>query len=163
MTAPGPPERWKPFSVGMILRVVPAAEADALGLPSTRTFQPDGVCAATPTPSTAISATSKARRSIASLLELRVPDMISLRRSRTTVPTETFSEASRRRFLGSVTSGILSAIGGILAFLGGGAVLSSTGRRQEDWLAVSALPDLPDNHPTPAPPSVTRMDRYLPA
>ena len=39
---------WKPFSVGMILRVVPAADADALGLPSMRTFQPAGVCAATP-------------------------------------------------------------------------------------------------------------------
>ena len=43
----------------------------------------------------------------------------------------------------------MSVIGGILAVIGGGAVLSSTVRRQEDWVAVSALHDLPDNEPTP--------------
>src|SRR3954471_9028873 len=83
MTAPGPLVTWKPFSVGAILRVGFAPAADALELPSTRTFQPAGACAATETDSPAISAISNARRSIASLLELRVPDMISLRRSRT--------------------------------------------------------------------------------
>jgi len=87
--------------------------------------------------------------------------MISLRRSRTTVPTEIpAADASRRRFLGSLTSGILSVIGGVLAFLGGGAVLSSTVRRQDEWLTVSALHDLPDNEPTPVTVSVMRMDGY---
>ena len=77
------------------------------------------------------------------------------------MPTEKITaDASRRHFLGSLTSGILSVIGGILAFLGGGAVLSSTVRRQEEWLAVSALHDLPDNEPTPVTLSVMRMDGY---
>ena len=54
----------------------------------------------------------------------------------------------------------MSLIGGILAVIGGGAVLSSTVRRQEDWVAVSALHDLPDNEPTPVTLSVMRMDGY---
>ena len=54
----------------------------------------------------------------------------------------------------------MSVIGGILAVIGGGAVLSSTVRRQEDWVAVSALHDLPDNEPTPVTLSVMRMDGY---
>lgn len=54
----------------------------------------------------------------------------------------------------------MSIIGGILAVIGGGAVLSSTVRKQEDWLAVSALHDLPDNEPTPVTLSVMRMDGY---
>jgi menaquinol-cytochrome c reductase iron-sulfur subunit len=77
------------------------------------------------------------------------------------VTTETSTaDTSRRRFLGSLTSGILSVIGGILAVIGGGAVLSSTARRQDEWLAVSALHDLPDNEPTPVTMSVMRMDGY---
>jgi Rieske Fe-S protein len=77
------------------------------------------------------------------------------------VSTETSpADAPRRRFLASVTTGILSVIGGILGVLGGGAVLSSTVRRQEDWLAASALHDLPDNQPTPVTLSVMRMDGY---
>ena len=75
--------------------------------------------------------------------------------------TETSTaDTSRRRFLGSLTGGIMSLIGGILAVIGGGAVLSSTVRRQEDWVAVSALHDLPDNEPTPVTLSVMRMDGY---
>ena len=69
-------------------------------------------------------------------------------------------DAPRRRFLASVTTGILSAIGGILGVLGGGAVLSSTVQRQEDWLTASALHDLPDNEPTPVTLSVMRLDGY---
>jgi Rieske Fe-S protein len=77
------------------------------------------------------------------------------------VPIETVTaDATRRRFLSSVTSGILSVIGGILGVLGGGAVLSSTIRRQEDWLAASALHDLPDNEPIAVTLSVLRVDGY---
>ncbi|MBI2188361.1 MAG: Rieske (2Fe-2S) protein [Acidobacteria bacterium] len=77
------------------------------------------------------------------------------------MPTETLTpHVTRRRLLGSITTGILTAIGGILGVLGGGAVLSSTVRRQEDWLAASALHDLPDNQPTPVTLTVMRMDGY---
>ena len=77
------------------------------------------------------------------------------------VPIETSTaDAPRRRFLSSITTGILSVIGGILGIVGGGAVLSSTVRRQEDWLAASALHDLPDNEPTAVTLSVMRLDGY---
>lgn len=77
------------------------------------------------------------------------------------VPTETSdADATRRRFLGSITRGILSVIGGILGAIGGGAILSSTARRQEDWLAASALHDLSDNEPTAVTLSVMRLDGY---
>jgi menaquinol-cytochrome c reductase iron-sulfur subunit len=77
------------------------------------------------------------------------------------VPTETSTaDPTRRRFLSSITNGIMSAIGGILAVLGGGADLSSTVRRQEDWLAASALHDLADNEPTAVTISVMRLDGY---
>lgn len=77
------------------------------------------------------------------------------------MPTaNTASDPARRRFLSSITNGILTVIGGILGVLGGGAILSSAVRRQEDWLAVSALHDLPDNQPTPVTLSVMRMDGY---
>lgn len=70
------------------------------------------------------------------------------------------TDAARRRFISSITSGILGAIGGILGIIGGGAVLSSTVRRQEDWLTASALLDLPDNEPTAVTLSATRVDGY---
>jgi menaquinol-cytochrome c reductase iron-sulfur subunit len=77
------------------------------------------------------------------------------------VPTETSTtDATRRRFLSRITNGILSVIGGILAFIGGGAVLSSTVRRQEDWLPASTLLDLPDNEPTPVTLTVARLDGF---
>lgn len=77
------------------------------------------------------------------------------------MPIETSTaDATRRRFLGSITSGILSVIGGILGVIGGGAVLSSTARGQKDWLAASALHDLPDNEPTAVTLSVMRLDGY---
>ena len=70
------------------------------------------------------------------------------------------ADPSRRRFLSAITNGILTVIGGILAFIGGGAVLSSTVRRQEDWLPASALLDLPDNEPTPVTLTVARLDGF---
>jgi len=77
------------------------------------------------------------------------------------VPIETpTTDATRRHFLSSITTGILSVIGGILGIIGGGAVLSSTVRRQEDWLAASALHDLPDNEPTAVTLSVMRLDGF---
>jgi menaquinol-cytochrome c reductase iron-sulfur subunit len=77
------------------------------------------------------------------------------------VPIETSTaDPARRRFLSSITSGILSVIGGIFGVIGGGAVLSSTVRKQEDWLAASALHDLPDNEPTAVTLSVMRLDGY---
>lgn len=77
------------------------------------------------------------------------------------MPTETSTtDATRRRFLSRITNGILSVIGGILAFIGGGAVLSSTVRRQEDWLPASTLLDLPDNEPTPVTLTVARLDGF---
>jgi len=80
------------------------------------------------------------------------------------VPIETIEtptqDTSRRRFLSTITSGIMTVIGGILAFIGGGAVLSSSVGKQEDWLAASALHDLPENQPTPVTISVMRQDGY---
>ena len=77
------------------------------------------------------------------------------------MPEETSTaEATRRHFLSSITTGILSVIGGILGVLGSGAVLSSTVRRQEDWLAASPLHVLPDNEPTAVTLSVMRLDGY---
>ena len=73
---------------------------------------------------------------------------------------EPTADPTRRRFLHFLTTGILSIIGGILGVIGGGAVLSSTGGRQEDWLAASALHDLPDNEPTAVTLSVLRQDGY---
>jgi succinate dehydrogenase / fumarate reductase iron-sulfur subunit len=85
-----------------------------------------------------------------------IPSALEIR-----VPTETpLPDATRRRFLSSITNGILGVIGGILGVLGGGAVLWSTVRRQEDWLAASALHELPDNEPTPVTLSMMRLDGY---
>lgn len=77
------------------------------------------------------------------------------------MPTDTSTpQAARRRFLGSVTGSLLSVIGGILGVLGGGAVFSSTIRRQAGWLTAATLHDLPDNEPTPVTLSVMRVDGY---
>jgi Rieske Fe-S protein len=79
----------------------------------------------------------------------------------TRVPAEIpTTDATRRRFLSFITNGILTVIGGVLAVIGGGAVLSSTVRRQEDWVAASALHDLPDNEPTAVTLSMRRLDGY---
>jgi Rieske Fe-S protein len=85
-----------------------------------------------------------------------IPSALEIR-----VPTETSPhDATRRRFFSFITNGILSVIGGILGVLGAGAVLSSTMRRQEDWLAASNLHELPDNEPTAVTLSVMRLDGY---
>ena len=77
------------------------------------------------------------------------------------MPIETSTaDATRRRFLSSITNGILGIIGGILAFIGGGAALSSAVRRQGDWLPASTLLDLPDNEPTPVTLTVARLDGF---
>lgn len=70
------------------------------------------------------------------------------------------ADVTRRRFLSRITNGIMSGIGAILAFIGGGAVLSSTVGRQEEWLAASTLLDLPDNEPTPVTLTVARLDGF---
>ena len=73
---------------------------------------------------------------------------------------EPSSDPTRRRFLSFVTRGILGTISSILAVLGGGAALSSTGRQQEEWLAAAALHDLPDNEPTPVTLSMMKLDGF---
>ena len=80
--------------------------------------------------------------------------MISLPRSKQ------MNDPGRRRFLSSIASGILSIIGAILGVIGGGAVLSSTARRQEDWLAATTLLDLPEHEPTPVTLTVRRLDGF---
>ncbi len=67
---------------------------------------------------------------------------------------------TRRRFLGSITGSLLSVIGAILSMLGGGAVFSSTVRRQEGWLTAATMHDLADNEPTAITLSVMRRDGY---
>jgi Rieske Fe-S protein len=69
-------------------------------------------------------------------------------------------DPTRRRFLSSITSGILSVIGGVLAILGGGAVLSSTVRRQDEWVPASTLLDLPEHEPTPVTLTMRRLDGF---
>ena len=54
----------------------------------------------------------------------------------------------------------MAVIGAILGVIGGGAVLSSTVRRQEDWLPATTLFDLPDSQPTPVTLSVRRLDGF---
>jgi len=76
-----------------------------------------------------------------------------------TVDTAT-ADVSRRRFLSRVTNGILTVIGGIVAFIGGGAALSSTARKADNWLTASSLLDLPDNQPTPVTLTVSRLDGF---
>lgn len=85
---------------------------------------------------------------IPSALEIRVP---------TAQPT---TDSGRRRFLSSLASGILAVIGAILGVIGGGAVLSSTARKQEDWLPASTLLDLPEHEPTPVTLTVRRLDGF---
>jgi hypothetical protein len=60
-------------------------------------------------------------------------------------PAEAGSDhTGRRRFLSSIASGIMAAIGAILGVIGGGAVLSSTVRREDSWVPATTLYDLPD-------------------
>jgi len=75
-------------------------------------------------------------------------------------PETPSTDPTRRRFLSSITSGILGVISAVLGVLGGGAVLSSTGRREEGWQTASALHDLPDNEPTAVTLSALRLDGF---
>ena len=90
--------------------------------------------------------------------------MISLPALEATVSTQmidtTPADAGRRRFLSSIASGIVAVIGGIVTFIGGGAVLSSTVRRQEEWLPASTLVELPEHEPTPVMLTVRRLDGF---
>jgi Rieske Fe-S protein len=54
----------------------------------------------------------------------------------------------------------MSVIGGVLAILGGGAVLSSTVRRQDEWVPASTLLDLPEHEPTPVTLTMRRLDGF---
>jgi Rieske Fe-S protein len=75
---------------------------------------------------------------------------------------ETPSEIpGRRRFLGGVITAIHTAIGGTLAFILGGAVISpGLSRREENWLPAASLGDLPANEPKPVMIRVARQDGY---
>jgi len=67
----------------------------------------------------------------------------------------------RRRFLAGVITAIQAAIGGTLAVILGGSILSpSFARRRENWLNAALLRDLPDNEPTPVAVRVAREDGY---
>jgi Rieske Fe-S protein len=67
----------------------------------------------------------------------------------------------RRRFLARIVTAIHAAIGGVLGvLLGGAAVSSAFGNRQESWLPASALGDLPPGVPTPVVVGVSRRDGY---
>jgi menaquinol-cytochrome c reductase iron-sulfur subunit len=72
----------------------------------------------------------------------------------------TSADASRRRFFGTITSGIFAVIGGILGVIGGGAVLSSAARREDSWLPASSLVELPEHEPTPVMLTVRRLDGF---
>ena len=86
-------------------------------------------------------------------------DIPSALEIRVSIETTT-ADAGRRRFLSSIASGILAVIGAILGVIGGGAVLSSTARKQENWLPASTLLDLPEHEPTPVTLTVRRLDGF---
>src|SRR6266699_3237957 len=75
------------------------------------------------------------------------------------MPIDT-GDVTRRRFLSRITNGIMGIIGAILGVIGGGAMLSSTARKQDDWTPASSLLDLPDNQPTPVTLTVSRLDGF---
>lgn len=67
----------------------------------------------------------------------------------------------RRRFLAGIINTIQATIGGTLAVILGGSILSpSFARRRENWLEAGALSDLADNEPTPITLRVARDDGY---
>jgi menaquinol-cytochrome c reductase iron-sulfur subunit len=71
------------------------------------------------------------------------------------------ADSSRRRFLSGAITAIHAAIGGTLAVILGGSVLSpSFARRRENWLTAGLLSDLVDNEPTPVTVRVARADGY---
>ena len=76
--------------------------------------------------------------------------------------SETFTaDVTRRRFIGRITNAILSAIGGIIGVVLGGAVLSpSLIRRGLTWHPATNLRDLRDDEPTPVMLRVERADGF---
>ena len=67
----------------------------------------------------------------------------------------------RRRFLGGVVTAIQAAIGGTLAVLAGGAVISpGLARREEHWLPAASLGELPADEPRAVMVRVARQDGY---
>ena len=76
------------------------------------------------------------------------------------VDTATGHETSRRRFLATVTNGIMGIIGAVVAYIGGRAALSSTAAAQGNWLPASSILDLKDNEPTPVTLTVSRLDGF---
>jgi menaquinol-cytochrome c reductase iron-sulfur subunit len=67
----------------------------------------------------------------------------------------------RRRFLARVITTIHAVIGGTVAVVLGGAILSPIFRtRRENWLTAANLTDLPENRPTPVTIRVAREDGY---
>jgi Rieske Fe-S protein len=67
----------------------------------------------------------------------------------------------RRRFLVRLITSVHAIIGGTIAVVLGGAILSPLfGRRQENWLTAAHLADLPDERPTPVTLRVAREDGY---
>jgi menaquinol-cytochrome c reductase iron-sulfur subunit len=67
----------------------------------------------------------------------------------------------RRKFLSRVITSIHAVIGGTIAVIMGGAIVSPVfGRREENWQPAGNLADLPDNRPTPVTIRVAREDGY---
>src|SRR5262245_39540927 len=77
-------------------------------------------------------------------------------------PAETTTDhVTRRRFLTRVTNAILAVIGGVIAVISGGAIISPRlGRADESWLPAVPVSSLPDNEPTPVTLRVVRRDGY---
>lgn len=67
----------------------------------------------------------------------------------------------RRRFLARAILGIQAAIGGTLAVILGGSILSpGFARRRDTWIGAGLLGDLLENEPTPVTVRVAREDGY---
>jgi Rieske Fe-S protein len=76
-------------------------------------------------------------------------------------PTNDETAYARRNFLAGAIAVLQAAIGGTLAFLLGGSILSpSFARRQENWLAAGALADLTENQPVAVTIRLSREDGY---
>src|SRR5262245_59409786 len=75
---------------------------------------------------------------------------------------ETVTESpNRRRFLSGIITSILTALGGVLGVVLGGAIVSpGLVRRQENWLTAGRLADLVQNIPQPVVIRVARPDGY---
>jgi succinate dehydrogenase / fumarate reductase, iron-sulfur subunit len=68
---------------------------------------------------------------------------------------------ARRNFLAGAIAALHAAIGGTLAFVLGGSVLSpSFAVRREKWLAAGTLSELAENEPVPVAVRVVRADGY---